>query len=226
MQGTRLLRLPALLASTLALLCAPLRAQQVRWAQHFGAGGADGFEDVIALPDGGFVACGSRGLPAPSWIDAYVVQVDGDGIEEWSTTFGGTGEDYATSIVRTADGGLAVTGRTEGAGGSFVGFLRRLDASGVLLWEQHYALVGVDERIHDVIQTSDGGFLLSGQTRFPHGPFFDYDFWVVRTNASGDALWQQAYAFGPGGNDVAHTAVELSDGSFVVAGSAQDYSYA
>jgi hypothetical protein len=222
MQGSRLFRPTALLATALALVCPPLAAQQVRWARHFGGSGSDGFEDVIALPSGGFVACGSRWLPAPSWIDAYVVQVDANGIEQWSETFGGDGEDYATSIVRTADGGLAVAGRTQD-GGSFVGFLRKLDANGGLLWEQRYELIGVDERIHDVIETSDGGFLLSGQTRFPHGPFLNYDFWVVRTNASGEALWQQGYGFGPGGNDVAHTAVQLDDGSFVVAGSAQDY---
>ena len=64
------------------------------------------------------------------------------------------------------------------------------------------------------MQTSDGGYALTGYTdSFGAGGF---DFWLVKTDASGIMLWNKTY--GGTGADLAYALVQTSDGGFALAG--------
>jgi hypothetical protein len=69
-------------------------------------------------------------------------------------------------------------------------------------------------------QTSDGGYIMVGQTRSNDGQVAGFqgniDAWVVRTNSVGEMLWQRA--LGGSGVDAARAVVQTMDGGFVVAG--------
>jgi len=81
-----------------------------------------------------------------------------------------------------------------------------------MLWNKTYGGTSGD-RAWAVKQTSDGGYVIAGQTEsFGAGIL---DFYVVRTDASGDMLWNKTY----GGTDreVAYSVLQTSDG-FLLAG--------
>jgi len=81
------------------------------------------------------------------------------------------------------------------------------------MWNQTYGGTSSDEA-EAVVQTSDGGYALAGYTTsFGAG---SYDFWLVKTDASGSMEWNQTY----GGTGIEHTCalVGTSDGGYAIAG--------
>jgi len=87
-----------------------------------------------------------------------------------------------------------------------------------------YAVLGGtgNEALFDMIQTSDGGYALVGQTRsmascdVPAGNLFVADAWVVKLNALGNITWTSR--FGSAQNDNATSIIETSDGGFLIGG--------
>jgi hypothetical protein len=80
-------------------------------------------------------------------------------------------------------------------------------------WTQTYG-VTLSDVLQDSVETSDGGFALVGYTNaFGAG---DYDFWLIKTDASGNAQWNKTY----GGFDTEkpYALIETSDGGFAMVG--------
>lgn len=84
-----------------------------------------------------------------------------EGAMEWNRTYGGSEDEWARSVIQTADGGFAFTGYTRsfGAGGMDV-WLVKTDVHGEVEWTRTYGGSG-DEVARAVIQTADGGFVLA-----------------------------------------------------------------
>ncbi|UCE96173.1 MAG: hypothetical protein JSV51_00765, partial [Candidatus Bathyarchaeota archaeon] len=79
-------------------------------------------------------------------------------------------------------------------------------------WTQTYG--GTDtEYAYSVIQTVDGGYAMVGYTGYFGAG--GYDFWLVKTDAYGNHLWNQTY----GGTDMedARSVVQTVDGGYVIA---------
>ncbi len=80
-------------------------------------------------------------------------------------------------------------------------------------WERTYGGSNND-LCHSLIQTSDGGFALSGVTNsFGSG---GGDFWLVRTSSEGDSLWSRT--FGGQSGDFCTEIIQTTDGGFALAG--------
>src|SRR5438552_1972453 len=116
---------------TLALLrTAETRAQApaIQWQKCLGGSSDDRSYSFIRASDGGFVIAGwtssndgdvsgnHGGL-----ADAWIVKLTATGSIQWQKCFGGTGDDYAESIVQTSDGGFAVAGETSSNDGNVSG---------------------------------------------------------------------------------------------------------
>jgi len=80
-----------------------------------------------------------------------------------------------------------------------------------------------DDKAESVQQTSDGGYIICGQTRsFSYDGYEDA--WLIKTNENGEMEWEQNYGEPgmlkiDGGND----AVETADGGYVFTGSSRSY---
>jgi hypothetical protein len=133
---------------------------------------------------------------------------------EWNKTYGGTGSDFGSALVQTSDGGYALAGETEtyGAGGDDF-WLVKTDSSGNMQWNKAFGGTN-DDRAYSLIQTSDGGYALAGQT-YSYGAG-DSDFWLVKTDANGNTQWSREY----GGTrfDSARSVVQTTDGGYALAG--------
>jgi len=132
----------------------------------------------------------------------------------WTRTYGGSGTDYCYSVQQTSDGGYVVTGYTSsfGAGGNDF-YLVKTDANGDTLWTRTYGGTGTDYA-YSVQQTSDGGYVVAGYT--DSYETYQYDFYLVKTDANGDTLWTRTY--GGSGTEKAESVQQTTDGGYIVAG--------
>ncbi len=70
------------------------------------------------------------------------------------------------------------------------------------------------DRAHDVLETSDGNFVFTGQIALDRDDDNRRGLWVCKTDKSGEIVWQKNYGFGIG-----ISIAETEDGNLVIAGS-------
>ena len=162
-----------------------------------------------------FIACSPNS--DTDW--AFLPPINGN----WKTvkTYGGSEEDIAHGVSVTLDGGFVVVGNTQSKDGNFsdksyVGsdiFLMKFDSFFNLEWTKTYGGSG-DDRGHDVVQLSDGGFAAIGYSKSDDGDASlnegQHDNWLIRTNSKGVLLWQKSFGFL--GHDHAYSIIATSDG--------------
>ena len=132
----------------------------------------------------------------------------------WTRVYGGSANDFIQSVRQTGDGGYIFCGGTESYGaGDWDVYILRTDADGDTLWTRTYG--GTDREIATSIdRTSDGGFIIAGETAsFGAG---DQDIYLLKVDAGGDTLWARTY----GGIDYerASRVIQASDGRYVICG--------
>ncbi|WP_088340116.1 hypothetical protein [Robiginitalea sediminis] len=149
------------------------------------------------------------------------------GTLEWVRTYGGSGSESARSVIATQDGGFAVLGFTESTDGDLNGkplavndyWLMKFDAAANLEWSRTYG-GSKDDRGQAVIQTSDGGYALTGYAMSDDGDGSNnegfHDNWVLRLDAGGNILWERSFGFS--GHDHSYDLVETPDGGLVFIG--------
>jgi uncharacterized delta-60 repeat protein len=179
-------------------------------------GGSDGdyAHSIIQSSDGGYVVAGETLSFGAGSFDFYVVKLDSSGNVEWTKTIGGSGWDFARSIIQSSDGGYVVAGKTKsfGAGYSDI-YVVKLDSAGNVQWTKTIGGSYNDEA-WSIIQSSDGGYVVAGYTEsFGAG---SADFYVVKLDSSGNVEWTKT--IGGRSIDAAVSIIQSSDGGYVVAG--------
>jgi predicted secreted protein len=186
----------------------------MEWNQTYGGVRAEIAFSVVETSDGGYALAGRTRSFGAAMVDCWLVKVDSSGNQEWRKSYGGAGIEAARSVVETSDGGYALAGFTEsfGAGGEDF-WLVKVDAAGNHEWNKTYGGAG-NEGARSVVETSDGGYALAGETgSFGAG---DVDFWLVKVDAAGNHEWNKTY--GAALADGAFSVVETSDGGYALAG--------
>ena len=155
-------------------------------------------------------------------------------IKHLDRTFGGSGDESITGdgviLVPTADGGC-LTGaaspsgadgdKSEPSNGGHDYWVIKTDASGNKQWDRTFGGSGADY-LHGAVQTSDGGYLLVGESFSDVGGDKSEpsrgsgDFWVIRLDPSGNKLWDRTLG-GPGW-DWGRNVVATGDGGYLVLG--------
>ena len=189
------------------------------WTQTYGGSGDDYGQSIQQTTDGGYIIAGYTDSFGAGNVDFYLVKTDADGDVLWTQTFGGDGWDFSYSVQQTADGGYIVGGYSTSFGAGDADFyLVKTDADGVSVWAQIYGGSEHDYG-HSVRQTADGGYIMTGYTRsFGAG---DYDVYLVKTDADGDALWTHTY--GGGLRDYAKSVRQTGDGGYIIAGYTESF---
>jgi len=181
----------------------------LQWSRTVGGNNPDYAYSIIQTTDGGYAVAGRTQSFGAGNQDMYIVKLDGSGTLQWSRTVGGTGEDGASSIIQTTDGGYAVAGYTFsfGAGLNDV-YIVKLDGSGTLQWSRTVGGTGYDYA-SSIIQTTDGGYVMAGYAG-------SGDFYIVKLDGSGTLQWSRTV--GGTGNDFANSFIRTTDGGYAVAG--------
>jgi hypothetical protein len=174
---------------------------------------------LVETSDGGYALTGLTNSYGVGMADFWLIKTDASGNIEWNQTYGGTEPDIAFSVNQTSDGGYILAGETPSFGaGDYDFWLVKTDSSGNMEWNQTYGGTEVDWAWSMVV-ASDGGYALAGYTSSSGAG--GYDFWLVKTDSSGNMEWNQTY--GGSGSDQARSLVETSDGGYALAGSTSSF---
>ena len=146
---------------------------------------------------------------------------------EWSVTLGGDGDEFAHSVALAGDGGFVIAGETRSFGsGSQDGWLIKLDSGGAEQWSHTYG-GSESDIVYAVQRTSDGGFVLVGETHSLDGATSaSSNFWLIKTDSGGLLQWQRSFgsteetdSTTSRNSDVARAVRQTSDGGFILVGS-------
>ncbi len=87
------------------------------WEKQYGGAGEDAGRSIAKASDGNYILLGWTESFGAGGRDMYVVKVDLDGAELWSTTFGDTGFEQGDAVIKTSDAGFIMIG-TQGICGA------------------------------------------------------------------------------------------------------------
>jgi hypothetical protein len=193
------------------------------------SGGNFTFESVQQTPDGGYIASGVADAKFSSGYASVLVvmKLDASGAVQWSNVYYGADWDSGAAgdsqypIFQTPDGGYILSGTVQ-ASASFerLFFLLKLEAGGDIVWQKGYGGSNggydVSRETGGAVPTSDGGYVLAGQSNI----FLQAATgWIVKTDASGNILWQKTYTgLTSGGGNVINAIIQTSDGGYAAAG--------
>jgi len=202
-----------------------VKSQTIQWTRTYGSTGQDGGEAMVLTSDGGIVITGFKS--AGNLKNVLLMKTDSQGNELWSRTFDLGLNDIGRSLRQTSDGGFIICGMTEVSPQIFDPFLIKTDSEGTMQWYQQYDYgFGDDDKGHSVWQTSDGGYILAGQTWIIHGFFGSYDMYIVKTNANGNVQWSKIFYWEEEDNDIALSVQQLNDNGYIIGGLTQSSSWA
>lgn len=228
----RLLLIPFLFVTTSSF--AQL-APATEWDKSFGNIRSDDLYKVIQTSDGGYLLAGDSDSPAGGdksqgtrgFTDYWILKTDALGNKQWDRRFGGNLQEEMYGVIETADGYLLggwsksdISGdQTQAKRGGSDFWIVKTDKNGNKLWDQRYGGTDDDE-LRAMAATSDGGFVLAGEsksgiggekTQANHGV---YDLWMVKTDANGNLQWDAS--FGGSDDDRLNAIQQTPDGGYIL----------
>jgi len=189
------------------------------WTRTYGGSGTESGYSVRQTTDGGYIIAGRTNSFGLLSYDFYLVKTDANGDTLWTRHYGGNATDTASKVRQTSDGGYVVLGYTQsyGAGGQDI-WLVKTNSTGDTLWTHTYGELSTQSG-SSVEQTTDGGYIINGRTNYAtHG---NYDYYVVKTNSTGDTLWTRK--FGGINMELGYNAQQTADGGYMFAGHTESY---
>lgn len=202
------------------------------WQKNYGGSSLEELGAVLKTSDSCYVfggttysADGDIGLNFGG-ADCVVMKLSKEGEILWLHVFGGSKNDWLTSIIQTIDGGYIFTGHSRSDNGIFADhsgstdypdlIVVKLNSLGELEWSKSYGGINSDEG-NAVIQTTELDYVVVGYTSIWE-PTFDFDYWILRIDVDGNIIWDKKY--GGTKQDYAFAVAELYSKNLIVTGEA------
>ena len=162
---------------------------------------------AVQATNDGYIIIGSTNSYGSGGSDVWLLKLDFEGQEEWSRTYGGTGNDVGRDVKITSDPeGFIITGLTSSfnSNGNSDMWIIRTDnfgqtciydetgncTDGEEKWVKTYGSSGNDYG-YSVLQ-KDGEYISVGKSgRIP-------SLFMIKTDSYGEKIWEKLYGEGPG----------------------------
>lgn len=207
------------------------------WQKCYGGSEVDGSFSInnIQTHDGGYLIVGETlsndGDVSGNHGDAdlWVVKTNAIGSIEWQKCYGGSSYDGAWSAgILETDTGYVIAGETTSNDGDVSGnhgekdiWILNLTPSGTISWQKCLGGPG-EELTSSIIQTPDGGYLVSGGTNSKSDDVSEnqgkYDLWLIKIDSSGEIEWEKSYGGSNDDGGYAGSSAPIREGGYILAG--------
>jgi hypothetical protein len=188
-----------------------------QWSKILYGNNSDFSRQVVETSGGDFIVVGHTSSNTGAYQNSYngviagfILKLSARGDLKWVRKYGGSEMDYIHSATLSGDGGIVVTGSTESKDGDFQNtkksvdniFAMKVSTDGDILWTN---IFGRDSENYSsptsavsIATSSDGGFILTGNTTAYDGDFegIDNGFikpFVIKLNSAGQKEWVTVY---------------------------------
>lgn len=217
---------------------------ELDWQKNLGGIGQDLLSSIVLTNEGGFLLAGSsnsnKGFDKKENSygnsDFWVIKLNAKGEEEWQKTFGGSGQDDLTVVLKNKDGGFVLGGssnseksgdKSEGNFGGMDYWVVKLDSKGEYVW-QHTFGGNYNDELRSIALTEDGGYLLGGSSNSIESGtknqknIGNSDYWIVKLDNNGNEQWQKT--IGGSGDDQLYVVHTTADGNYLLGGNSNSES--
>jgi len=188
---------------------------EIEWSKTFGGFDDDRIYSVKQTSDGGCIILGeteSYGSEEEGYT--WLIKTDSYGNEIWNKTVGGQ-TNFGTSVTETRDGAYMIIG---GSNDREDVWLMKMDPNGNEMWNRTFGRQYEDIGI-SVQQTSDGGYIITGQTE--SWGYFTNDVLLIKTDSLGNEIWNKT--FGGLDCDGGISVIENKDSDYIILGFTSEY---
>lgn len=177
-----------------------------QWTKLYGTESVDRAFDIETDGSGNIFLTGYTWGEFPGFerpgrdnIDAFVMKLDSDGVEQWTHQLGTREEDYGNSVAVDALGNSYITGYTGGelegtSAGEEDVFLTKFDPGGELLWTRQFGAIGVDSG-EDLFIDEAGKIYVTGriESEVRQRGSDQGDGFVSKYDGEGNLLWMDLF---------------------------------
>ncbi|MER3328789.1 MAG: choice-of-anchor D domain-containing protein, partial [Candidatus Kapaibacterium sp.] len=166
--------------------------------------------------------------------DLFILKLLASGNIDWVKSYGELGSEYANAIIQLEDDNYVIVGGKDSIN-NFRGlfgkdgqnaYILKLDTYGDTLWTKQFK--GNDNDVaYSVVQSSEGGIIVVGQTSSENNIFDDGNFdsdgkrtmndgWIFKLDENGDLQWSKT--IGGIGEDGFKKIIKSNDGGYIACG--------
>jgi hypothetical protein len=207
-------------------------AGNIEWQRTYGGSDEDLGYSISPTLDGGYIVSGetqSNNGDVTGFhgaVDCWVLKLNFEGKVEWQKAMGGSAIDRTLEVLQTSDAAYIVLAEAYSINGEVTGnhglrdyWVVKLTSTGSILWQK--SIGGSNEDYPgSIIQTDDGGYVMTGETQSNDGDVVGNDggadIWVVKIDGEGDLIWERT--FGGTKAELGSSIQKTQDGGFIVAG--------
>jgi hypothetical protein len=171
---------------------------------------------VAPTADGAFVVTGVIRPLGGGNGDFLLVKIAANGDSLWSHRYGTSVDEIPWCVRQTLDGGYVMVGASTRSNGFTDVLLVKTNADGDSLWSLTYGEQVLNEKGFSVLQASDSGYVIAGESGEENGGVL-----LVRTDSRGTVLWSRA--FGGAAEEIGYDIQATADGGYVIAGGTYSY---
>jgi len=208
----------------------------LQWIKKYGGTKEEMAMDIVQTSDGNFVfvgitysnnfdVSGNHGMN-----DAWLVKVDATTQNIiWQKCIGGSNPDQGLSLAETPDNGFLIGGLSSSTNGDLATagnhgqsdyWVVKTNSTGNLEWSKCFG-GSQQETCNSVCTTSDGGYLIFGQTNSDDGDVIgkvggieNSDLLVLKLNSTGGIIWTRC--IGGTGHEFGSGIIEENDGNIIL----------
>lgn len=175
--------------SNQVILCKLDNTGELVWTKEYGGSSDEYGFNIQATADGNFVLGGYTYTFGNGMCDGYMIKINPEGEEIWTSVVGGTDYD-SYHFIRTVSDGYIGVGSAQSYGNSEQGFIVKLDNDGQVVWLKDFGGTG-NESFEGIVETVNHEYLVTGTTNsYGNGM---HDFLIMRISQSGELLARETY---------------------------------